>query len=151
MDLWKAAPETYQAMIAFDQAVHLDGTLKELIKLRSSMLNACAFCIDMHAKDARLAGETEQRIYGLAAWEEAPYYTDKERAALALTDAVTNIQEGHVPEAVWDEAHECFDDAELAQVVFAITAINSWNRLAITTRTLPGSYKPRATPRAQQQ
>ena len=100
-------------------------------------MNGCAYCIDMHTKIARRAGETEQRLYALAAWQDAPYFDDKERAALALTDAVTLISDEHVPREVWEEASEHFEPEELAQLVWAITVINAWNRIAITTRCCP--------------
>ena len=138
MNLRGQAPAAYQAMVAFDNAIELDAALGELVKVRASILNGCAFCIDMHTRDARAAGETEQRLYAVAAWREAPFFSERERAALALTDAVTLITEGHVPREVYDAAAEYFDEPELAQLIWRITAINAWNRVAVATRMLPG-------------
>ncbi|MFE1174657.1 carboxymuconolactone decarboxylase family protein [Streptomyces sp. NPDC058773] len=135
------APEVYQAMLALDTAARqdLDPTLVELVKIRASQLNHCAFCIDKHTKDARKAGETEQRIYLLDAWEEAAaHYTDQERAALALTEAITLLTEGFVPDAVYDRAAAHFDDATLARLIALITTINAWNRFGVSTRMTPG-------------
>src|SRR5277367_1413014 len=109
----------------------LEHGLMHLMKMRASQINGCAYCIDMHSKDARALGETEQRLYGLSAWRETPYYTPRERAALAWTEAITNIQQGHAPEAVFQEAHREFGDADLVKLTLAITTINSWNRIAI--------------------
>jgi len=120
----------------------LEPVLLDLIKLRASQINGCAYCIDMHWKDLRAAGEKEQRLYGLDAWEESPYYTDRERAALAWTEAVTNIQEGHVPDSVYEHVRKSFTEKELADLTVAVTAINSWNRLNIAARTVPGTYQP---------
>jgi AhpD family alkylhydroperoxidase len=134
-----------RAMNAFDSAVAdsgLEPSLRELIKLRASQINGCGYCIDMHWKDARSAGETEQRLYGLTAWREAPYYTPRERAALALTEAVTLIAQG-VPEDVYAEAERQFEPADLAALIWNIVAINAWNRLAIPTGDpIPGTYEP---------
>jgi AhpD family alkylhydroperoxidase len=129
-------------MIELGDSIELDPPLRELVNLRASILNGCAYCVDMHTKDARKAGESEQRLYAVAAWHEAPFFDDRERAALALTDAVTLITDGHVPREVWDQAAAHFEAAELAQLVWAITSINSWNRIAVSTRMLPGEYEP---------
>ena len=137
-----AAPAPYKAMNALDGAVELDPALRDLVSLRASILNGCAYCIDMHTKDARKRGDEEQRLYALAAWHEAPFFDERERAALALTDAVTLVADGHVPRTVWDEAAAHFDDDELAQLLWAIVVINAWNRLAIATRMEPGHYEP---------
>ncbi|MCW7988818.1 4-carboxymuconolactone decarboxylase [Streptomyces platensis subsp. clarensis] len=137
----KLAPEVYKAMIALDAAAKqgLDPALVDLVKIRASQLNHCAFCIDMHIKDARETGETEQRIYLLNAWEEAAgHYTDKEQAALALTEAITLLTEGFVPDAVYDRAAAHFGDTELAHLVALITTINAWNRFGVSTRMAPG-------------
>src|SRR6516225_9157001 len=123
----------------------LDHKLLHLLKLRASQINGCAFCMDMHWKDARAAGETEQRLYGLDAWRESPYYTDRERAALAWTEVVTAITQGHVPDEVYEEAHRQFKEKELADLTLAVAAINAWNRLAISARTTPGTYQPAKT------
>jgi AhpD family alkylhydroperoxidase len=118
----------------------LEGSLLELVKLRASQINACAFCLDMHWKDARANGESEQRLYGLSAWREAPYYSERERAALGLTEAVTRVADHGVPDEVIAAAEPHFTADELVALVYAIVAINSWNRLAISARSLPGSY-----------
>jgi AhpD family alkylhydroperoxidase len=144
LDLGEAAPQLYKAMIHLDTAVRragLDETLLHLVKMRASQINGCAYCLDMHSKDARKAGETEQRLYGLNAWREAPYYTDRERAALDLTESLTLIADGGVPDDVWERAAGVFDEAELGALVFANTVINGWNRIAISTRIPPGSYE----------
>ncbi|UNO40297.1 carboxymuconolactone decarboxylase family protein [Streptomyces sp. MST-110588] len=139
--LAKLAPQVYKAMIALDTAARqgLDPALVELVKIRASQLNHCAFCIDMHIKDARKAGESEQRIYLLNAWEEATdFYTEKEQAALALTEAITLLTEGFVPDAVYERAATHFQDTELAQLIALITTINAWNRIGVSTRMSPG-------------
>lgn len=120
----------------------LERSLLELVKIRASQLNGCAYCLDMHSKDARSNGETEQRIYGLSAWDEAPYYTDRERAALGLTEAVTLISENRVEDELYDEAREVFSDEELVKLMLAIGMINVWNRLAITFQDPVGTYQP---------
>jgi len=117
----------------------------ELVKIRASQINGCAFCIDMHTKDARAAGETEQRIYALDAWREAPFFTSRERAALAWTEAVTLVRQGHVPDEVFEEAKRHFTEEELANLTLAVVAINGWNRLSIAFRAVPGSYQPATT------
>jgi AhpD family alkylhydroperoxidase len=137
-----AAPGPYAALVAFDDAVELDASLRDLVSLRASILNGCAYCVDMHTKDARKRGESEQRLYAVAAWHEAPFFDERERAALALADAVTLIGDGHVPRTVWDEAAAQFAADELAQLLWAIVAINAWNRIAIATRMEPGKYEP---------
>jgi len=142
MDLGAQARAPYRAMIAFDDSIELDPALRELVRVRASLLNGCAYCVDMHTKDARAAGETEQRLYALATWHEAPFFSERERAALALTDAVTLISVDHVPREVYDTAAEHLDEPELAQLIWAITAINAWNRVAVATRMLPGEYEP---------
>ncbi|MDT3396242.1 carboxymuconolactone decarboxylase family protein [Streptomyces sp. B1866] len=139
----KLAPEVYKAMSGLEAAARkgLDPALVELVKIRASQINHCAFCIDMHVKDARKAGESEERVYLLNAWEEAPgYYTGQERAALALTEAVTVLTDGFVPDAVYEEAARHFEEAELAQLIALITTINAWNRFGVTTRTAPGHF-----------
>jgi AhpD family alkylhydroperoxidase len=141
MAIWREAPEAYRAMVALDRAVSFEPQLRELVKVRASILNGCAFCIEMHTEAARELGETEQRLRALAAWEEAPWFSPRERAALALTDAVTLVSEGHVPRSVWDAAAAGFPASELAQLVWAITAINAWNRIAVATRMLPGTHR----------
>lgn len=144
----RIAPGAYQALLGVEKYLHQSG-LEEpflnLIKLRASQINGCAFCIDMHWKDLHSAGESDQRLYGLDAWEESPYYTEKERAALAWTEAVTKIREGHVPDEVYDEVRAHFTEKELVDLTVAVAAINAWNRLGIALRTVPGKYQPTAS------
>jgi AhpD family alkylhydroperoxidase len=128
------------AMIRLEERIELDHTIKALVKLRASIVNGCAFCIDMHWADARAAGESEQRLAQVAAWDESPYFDARERAALALTDAITAVGETRVPDDVWEQAAGQFDEAELAHLVVAIAAINFWNRVAIATRRQPASW-----------
>jgi AhpD family alkylhydroperoxidase len=122
----------------------LEKSLLELIDFRVSQINGCAYCLDMHSKDLRAAGETEQRLYLLDAWRESPFYTERERAALAWAEAVTLVREGHVPDEVYEAARAQFGEEELANLTLAVVAINGWNRLNIAFRTEPGSYKPGA-------
>ena len=145
IDYLKSARGGYHALLGIEhylQQCGLEESLQNLIKLRVSQINGCAYCIDMHWKDLRAAGESEQRLYGLDAWEESPYYTERERAAFAWAESVTNIQEGHVPDGVFERVKEFFNDKELADLTLAVTAINSWNRLSIAARTVPGTYQP---------
>lgn len=137
------APEGYRAMSALEnyaKSSGLEPALLELVRLRASQINGCAYCIDMHTKDARARGETEQRLYGLTAWQESPFYTERERAALAWTETVTRIADTHVPDSAYEQAREQFSEKELVDLTFAIVAINGWNRLAVSFRTVPGSY-----------
>lgn len=123
------------------QAV-LEPSLFELVKIRASQINGCAYCIDMHTKDARLAGETEQRIYALSAWRETPFFTERERAALEWTEAVTRVADTHVPDEVHQRVARQFEEAELVALTFAVIVINSWNRLSLSFRPPVGSYQP---------
>ena len=135
----------YDAMDALDQylnASSIEAGLLHLMRLRASQLNACAYCIDMHWKDLRAIGETEQRLYGLNAWRESPYYSDRERAALAWTEAVTHVAVGQVPDDIHRECAGEFTEAELADLTLAVAAINAWNRLSIAARLEPGRYQP---------
>jgi AhpD family alkylhydroperoxidase len=136
----QASSRLMAAMLRLERSIELEERLHYLLSLRASQINGCAFCIDMHWKDARAAGETEERLYALDAWRESPLYDERERAALELCEAMTLITEGHVPDVVWDQASEVLGD-EVAQVVFAVAAINTWNRLMITTRAEPGHYQ----------
>jgi AhpD family alkylhydroperoxidase len=120
----------------------LDATLVDLVYLRVSQINGCAYCLDMHTKDARAEGETEQRVYALSAWRETPFYTDRERAALAWAEAVTRVGDGGVPDALYEEARRYFGEKELADLTWAVAAINAWNRVAISFRSVPGTYRP---------
>lgn len=141
----KAAPGAYKAMLGLEQYLHSCGlkeSLLHLIKLRTSQINGCAYCLDMHWKDLRAAGETEQRLYSLDAWRESPFYTERERAALAWAEAVTRITEGHVPDSVYEEVRPHFNETELSDLTLAIGVINAWNRLCISARIIPGSYQP---------
>ena len=142
------AAGVYKAMRGLESYLHgcgLEENLIHLIKLRASQLNGCAYCLDMHWKDLRAAGENEQRLYSLDAWRECPYYTDRERAALTWTEAVTLITDGHASDADYEAVRPHFDGKELADLTLAIATINAWNRLAIAARTVPGTYQPRTT------
>ena len=139
-----SAPKQFLGMLRLEMSIDLDGAVRDLVKVRASQINGCAFCIDMHWKDARAGGESEERLYSLSAWRESPLYDDRERAALDLCEAMTLIAETHVPDDVWERARAQFEPWELAQLVFAITAINAWNRLVLTARTEPGHYQPHA-------
>jgi AhpD family alkylhydroperoxidase len=136
------APRQFAAIFRLAQSIELDPRLDALISLRASQINGCAFCLDMHWKDARAAGESEERLYSVAVWRESPLYNERERAALELCEAITLVAESHVPDAVWERARASFDDDELAQLLVAITAINAYNRLNIATRVEPGHYRP---------
>ncbi|MGK7908758.1 MAG: carboxymuconolactone decarboxylase family protein [Synechococcus sp.] len=143
-DLGTVDPEAMQTMMELENYVRssgLDKTIIELVKVRASQLNRCAFCIDMHTKDARRAGETEQRLYALNAWEETPFFTPQERVILALTEAVTQLGHNGVPESVYADVSQYFTPKQIAQLLMAIVTINAWNRISITTRMLPGSYQ----------
>jgi AhpD family alkylhydroperoxidase len=147
MNAMKAAPGAYQALAgveAYLRQCGLERPLLELVRLRVSQVNHCAFCLDMHWKDARAAGETEQRLYGLSAWREAPYYTDRERAALAWAEALTVLTDGFAPDDVFDAVRPHFNDKELADLTTAIVSINGWNRLCVGFRVEPGTYQPPA-------
>lgn len=140
----EVAPNAIKGMLELEKYVHgsgLERPLYELVKTRASQINGCAFCIDMHTKDARKAGETEQRLYALNAWRETPFYTERERAALEWTEALTLISENDVPESLYKATREYFNEAEIVALTMAIIAINGWNRLAISFRTVPGSYQ----------
>ena len=144
MNFYQAAPETMKALVALEaqiQASGLEKSLIELVKTRASQINGCAFCINMHTADARKQGETEQRLYLLSAWRESPLYTDRERAALAWTEAVTLISQTHAPEDVYNEVRAHFSEAETVNLTALIGAINAWNRLAIAFRAVPPAAK----------
>lgn len=146
---FKIAPDAYSAMRGLEQYVRQSGlehSLLELVKLRASYMNGCAYCIDMHSKDARAEGETEQRIYSVPVWRETPFYTARERAALAWSEAVTDLGHAGVPDAVYDEARQHFSDVELVSLTMAIVAINGWNRLMVAFQTEPGTYQRASTP-----
>jgi AhpD family alkylhydroperoxidase len=139
IDLWKTSESVYKRMIALDGAVTLESGLRHLVKLRASQLNGCAFCIEMHSREGAADGEPQHRLHGLAAWREVDWYTEREQAALALTEAMTCLTDGPVTDAVFDRAAAHFDAEELAQLIWAITAINAWNRVGVTARMTPGN------------
>ncbi len=141
----EVAPKALTAMLGLERYVANSGleySLYELVKTRASQINGCAYCLDMHTKDARKAGETEQRLYALSAWRETPFYTERERAALAWTEALTLISGNNVPDSLYEVTSKYFDEGEMVALTMAIIAINGWNRLAISFRTVPGSYEP---------
>lgn len=145
IDAHVTTPEAYQTMLALEGYLDrcgLERSLIELVKLRASQINGCAYCIDMHTKDARAAGETEQRLYLLDAWRESPFYSARERAALAWAESVTRVSETHVPDEVYEDARRHFSEKELVDLNWVVVAINAWNRLAIPFRTPPGTYEP---------
>ncbi|WP_327317383.1 carboxymuconolactone decarboxylase family protein [Streptomyces sp. NBC_01235] len=141
-DVSAAMGSLHGAAVSAAQEAKVEPELLELIRIRASQLNGCAFCLDMHTKDARAQDETEQRIYALNAWRETPFFTERERAALALTEAVTFVADGHVPDDVYAEAAAVFDEAQVAALIWAATVINAYNRIAIATRMVPGAYQP---------
>jgi AhpD family alkylhydroperoxidase len=146
VDYATAFPDGFEAMLGLEKAVRragLEPALLELVKLRASQLNGCAYCLDMHTKDARARGETEQRLYALPAWRGTPFYTDRERAALAWTEAVTLLSHGSVPDALYEEARRHFSEKELVDLTLALVAINGWNRLSVPFLTVPGTYQPK--------
>jgi len=130
--------------LSSEVAARVERPLHELVKIRASQINGCAYCIDMHTKDARLAGETEQRIYALNAWRETPFFNDRERAALEWTEAVTRLADTHVPDDVHERVSRQFTEEELVTLTFAVVVINSWNRLAVSFRAPAGTYQPPA-------
>ena len=143
-DYTKVAPGAYRAMAGLERYLHecgLEESLIHLIKLRASQINGCAYCLDMHWKDLKSIGESDQRLYELNAWEESPFYTDRERAALAWTEAVTRIADSRVPDNVYEQVRKHFSETEIANLTLAIATINAWNRLAISARTVPGTYE----------
>src|SRR5436190_3976761 len=143
IDLMHVTPGIIQAMLGLERQVRqagFDSTLLDLVRMRASQINGCAYCLDMHAKDARANGETEQRLYGLNAWRETPYYSGRERAALEWTEALTLVSETHVPDEVYERVRQEFSEDELMHLSLAIVAINGWNRLNIAARTVPGDY-----------
>ena len=143
----QVAPGAMKAMNGLEQYLKMtdiEPSLKELVKLRASQINGCAYCVDMHTKDARAKGETEQRLYALTVWQETPFYTDRERAALLWTEKLTLISETHVPDEVYEEVRQHFSEKELVDLTLTIVLINGWNRFGVSFRDVPGSYEPRA-------
>jgi AhpD family alkylhydroperoxidase len=144
-DYAKVAPGAYRAMAGLGHYLHesgLEESLLHLMKLRASQINGCAYCLDMHWKDLKAIGEPDHRLYELNAWEESPFYSERERAALAWTEAVTKVAETHVPDELYEKTRKHFDEKELADLTLAVAAINAWNRLAISSRAVPGTYQP---------
>jgi AhpD family alkylhydroperoxidase len=145
IDYQKLAHEPLHSLLAIERylaASGIDPKLLHLIKLRASQINGCAYCIDMHSKDARAAGETEQRLYELNAWRETPFYSERERAALEWTEALTLISETHAPDDVFERVSAHFSEKEIVDLTYAIASINTWNRIAIAFRAVPGTYQP---------
>jgi AhpD family alkylhydroperoxidase len=145
IDFYRLSPDGYKAMLSLEHYLSkskVEKKLLHLIKLRVSQMNGCAYCLDMHWKDLQGEGESEQRMYSLDAWRETPYYTDRERAALAWAEAVTNITDGHAPDELFEEARQHFSEQELADLTLAVATINSWNRISIAFRVVPGTYQP---------
>jgi AhpD family alkylhydroperoxidase len=143
IDLMHVNPGVIHAMLGLERQVHqagLDEKLLDLVRMRASQINGCAYCLDMHSKDARAMGETEQRLYSLEAWRETPYYSARERAALEWTEALTLVSQTHAPDDVFERVREQFSEDELVHLSLAIVAINGWNRLNIAARTVPGGY-----------
>lgn len=139
-----AAPDALHSLYALEQFIRKSGLetkLLELVRMRASQLNECAYCLDMHSKDARAEGETEQRLYALNAWRETPFYSERERAALEWTEAVTLVSQGQVPDEVFERVRKRFSETELVNLTLAVTMINTWNRLAISFRAVPGTYQ----------
>ncbi|GII01611.1 carboxymuconolactone decarboxylase family protein [Planobispora takensis] len=146
MNVAELAPEAYNAMLGLERFLRtssLPHSTLELVKLRASQINGCGFCVDMHSHDMKQAGESDERIFAVAAWREAPYFTDAERAAFALTEEATRLADRGeaVPDAVWDEAARHYDEETLAALVVAIATINAWNRIGVTTRLVAGSHR----------
>jgi AhpD family alkylhydroperoxidase len=149
LDYVKSAPAGYKAMADLNRYVEhcgLEPLLLELVKMRASQINGCAYCIDMHSKDARALGESEQRLYGLSAWQETPFYTERERAALLWTEELTLLSQTHASDAVYEEVRQHFSDEEMVNLTLAIITINGWNRLAVGFRSVPGVYQSSRKP-----
>lgn len=145
MNYGKAASGAMRAMNGLESYIAncgLESSLKELVRLRASQINGCAYCLDMHSLDARAAGETEQRLYTLSAWRETPFFSERERAALLWTEKLTLISHDHVPDDVFEQVRQHFSEEELTNLTLVITTINAWNRFAISFRDVPGNYKP---------
>lgn len=147
LEIAKIDPHAYRAMSgleAYVRSTGLEPALLELVRLRASQINGCAYCIDMHTKDARAAGESEQRLYGVTAWRETPFFNARERAALAWTEALTLVAETHADDTAYEEVCPHFSEAELVSLTMAIVAINGWNRIALGFRIVPGTHQPKA-------
>jgi AhpD family alkylhydroperoxidase len=149
VDYPRVDPKALQTLLKQEQYVHgsgLEQSLLDLVKVRASQINRCAFCLDMHVKDARASGETEQRLYSLDAWRETSFYSDRERAALAWTEAVTVLTDGFVPDEVYDVVRAQFTEQEIISLTMAVIAINGWNRISVSLRTVPGRYQSQRKP-----
>lgn len=147
LELQKVAPQAFRAMLALETFVKnsgLEPSLLMLVKLRASQINECAYCIDMHTKDARANGESEQRLYALTVWRDTPFFTERERAALGWTEAVTLVSETHAPDHIYEEVRRQFTEAEIVNLTLGIITINGWNRLMVAFRAIPGTYEPNA-------
>jgi AhpD family alkylhydroperoxidase len=148
LDIQNVTPEAFQALLGLEAYVrrmwHGEPLLLGLIRMRASQINGCAYCIDMHSKDARAEGESEQRLYALSAWRETPFFSDRERAALVWTEAITLISQEHAPDRIYNDVRQQFSEEELVNLTMAIVAINGWNRMAIGFRAVPGEYQPPA-------
>lgn len=145
LNYYEASPGAVKAMLGLEKYVNqseLENSLIELVKMRASQLNSCAYCIDMHSKDARKAGETEQRLYALSAWRETPFFTERERAALEWTEALTQLSSTHITDELYDSVKKHFDDEEMVVLTMSIIAINGWNRLGVGFRPEVGDYQP---------
>jgi AhpD family alkylhydroperoxidase len=148
LEITKVAPEAYRAMAALESYVQSSGIeapLLDLMRLRASEINGCAYCVDMHTKNARARGETEQRLYAVPVWRETPFFTDRERAALAWTESLTRIAETHAPDDVYEDVRRHFGELEIVNLTMAIIAINGWNRMVLGFRVVPGTYQVKAT------
>lgn len=145
LEIQKVAPQAYHTMATLETYVRnsgLEETLIVLVKLRASQINGCSYCIDMHTKDARANGESEQRLYALSAWRETPFFTDRERAALNWTEALTLISESQAPDSIYEDVRQRFSELELVNLTMAIVTINGWNRICVGFRKVPGTYEP---------
>lgn len=153
IDYWKTAPEALKAMLGLQNYIlrsSLEPRLVKLVELRASLLNGCAYCVDMHTKDSRILGESEQRLYAVPVWRETPFFTERERAALAWTEVVTDVGRTGVPDSAYDEVRTAFSEAETVELTMVIVTINGWNRLSVAFRAEPGSYQPRTARREVQ-
>lgn len=153
IDYWRTAPEALKAMLGLQKYIHqssLDPRLVKLVELRASLINGCAYCVDMHTKDSRALGESEQRLYAVPVWRETPFFTERERAALAWTEVVTDVGRTGVPDSAYDDVRAWFSEAETVELTMVIVTINGWNRLSVGFRAEPGSYQPRTVMREAQ-
>lgn len=146
INIGNVSPDAFHAMSGLEMYVResgLEKSLLELVKIRASQINGCAYCLDMHTKDARAAGETEQRIYTLSAWSETPFFNERERAALLWTETLTRLSQNDVPDEIFEEVRTQFSEQEMVNLSMAIVTINGWNRLRVGFRSVPGTYQPR--------